>query len=131
MPRNKTQEANMAAASMESTDGKTEANVSSGQDVTLREIRKLKMELLSKIAEKAEMQATEIRNQCEQLREGFKHAMDQADMKTTVLAARVLSIEGAGISPVQLAHNRCEGETRGWEREKEKFILRYFNDSFG
>lgn len=68
MLRNKTQEANMAATSMESTDSKTEA----------------------KIDEKEEIQATEIRNQCEQLRED---AITSLQREVTQLKRDVATLE--------------------------------------
>lgn len=53
----------------------------------------LKTELLVKIDEKAEVQATEIKTQCEQLREEFGTVMGQAAARMATIEMRVLSLE--------------------------------------
>ncbi len=65
------------------------------QELILREIRVLKTELLLKIDEKAEVQSTEIKTQCEQLREEFVNVMGQASTRIAALETRVLSLEEA------------------------------------
>ena len=78
------------------TETNANVNVTGGdQETILREIRGLKNELLQRIDEKAESQATEIRSICDQLREEFKTTMDLAGAKTTALEEKVTSVETA------------------------------------
>ena len=68
-----------ATASIVVEEDKNNEKMTGGdqEETILHEIRGLKTELLKKI-EKAEKQATEIRTQCDKLREEFKIAMRQA-----------------------------------------------------
>lgn len=82
MPSTRSKPDKMAEnATMEVAENRMETN----QEIILNVIRMLKTELLSKIDEKAEVQATEIKTQCEQLREEFGSMMGQA-------AARIATI---------------------------------------
>ena len=85
--RKKGQDASMATTENELAE--------SSEGTILREIRRLKTELLLKIDEKAETQANEIRKQGEQLREEFKSAMEQVGGRVTALEARVATLEEA------------------------------------
>jgi len=72
-----------------------ESRMETNQELILREIRVHKMELLLKIAKKAEVQATEIKTQCEQLREELNvNVMGQAS--TRIVALETL-VQRAGI----------------------------------
>lgn len=63
------------------------------EETILHEIRGLKTELLKEIDEKAEKQAIEIRTQCDELREEFKTAMDQAGTKTTCCNLYIIGVK--------------------------------------
>ncbi len=72
-----------------------ESRLETNQELILREIRVHKMELLLKIDKKAEVQATEIKTQCEQLREELNvNVMGQAS--TRIVALETL-VQRAGI----------------------------------
>ncbi len=72
-----------------------ESRMETNQELILREIRVHKMELLLKIDKKAEVQATEIKTQCEQLREELNvNVMGQAS--TRIVALETL-VQRAGI----------------------------------
>ncbi len=63
-----------------------ESRMETNQELILREIRVHKMELLLKIDKKAEVQATEIKTQCEQLREELNvNVMGQASTRIVAL----------------------------------------------
>ncbi len=72
-----------------------ESRLKNNQELILREIRVHKMELLLKIDKKAEVQTTEIKTQCEQLREELNvNVMGQAS--TRIVALETL-VQRAGI----------------------------------
>lgn len=75
--------------------GTVESRMETNQELVLREIRVLKTELLMKMDEKAEAQATEIKTQCQQLRDEFATVMGQATARISTLETQVLSLEEA------------------------------------
>lgn len=77
------------------TVDEAESRMETNQELILREIRVLKTELLLKIDEKAEVQSTEIKTQCEQLRDEFVNVMGQASTRIAALETQVLSLEEA------------------------------------